>query len=355
MTSPAEPAPGDAAPAPRTADQARQLTAPLRELIAFVLLGANALLLFVGLLRLIAPAEYTTFYTRAGGAFSSFVGLEATVLPVLAVLLATHIAPVVPRAKLLTLVALGEYAFGAVLGVLTLLIWTVDRLADAELLDALLGLLGRAAWLALFGTAAYVVFRIWRAMFFTPKPKPAPGVYGQPQPGWPQQHPGQQGAWGAAGQQGWPTAGQQPGGYPSAPGQPGGYPAPGQPGGQYGQPTPQFTPAPSSAPPSSASPYSAPPFTPPQSAPPAATPYSAPPFTPPASAPPFTPPASAPPASAPPAGQSSPAEPTQAIPRPSAPQPAEPTQAIPSQPGPGAPGGQQGPDDDRTQRIQRED
>ncbi|WP_405094451.1 hypothetical protein [Micromonospora sp. NBC_01412] len=330
MTSPAEPASGDAAPASHPATPARQLTDPLRELIAFVLLGANAVLLFVGLIQLLAPTDYSTFYSRAGSSFFSFAGLEATVLPVLAVLLATHVAPVVPRARLITQVALGQYAFGALLGVLTLLIWTVDRLAKAEVLDAFLGLLTRIVWLAIFATAAFVVVRIWRALYFTPKPKPAPGMYGQPQPGWPQQpqqqgQPGPQGGWAPQAQQGgWPAPGQQAG-YP-APNQPGGqFGQPGQPGpvaGQYGQPgqqTPPFAPAPQSAPP----------FTPP---------YSAPPFTPPQSAPPFPAPA---PQSAPPFGQPPSADPTQAIPR----QPTE----------PGMPGGQQDSDSDRTQRFHRED
>nr|QLJ99444.1 hypothetical protein HZU44_04720 [Micromonospora carbonacea] len=338
MTSPAEPASGDAAPAPHPATPARRLTDPLRELIALALLGANAVFLFVGLIRLLAPAEYSTFYGRAGSGFFSFAGLEAAVLPVLAVLLATHVAPVAQRAKLITQVALGEYAFGALLAALTLLIWTVDRLAKVEVLDAFLGLLIRAAWLAIFVSGAFVVFRIWRTLYFIPKPKPAPGMYGQPQPGWPQQpaHPGQPGpqGWGPGQQGGWPSAGPQAG-YPTA-GQPGPYagqpgPYAGQPGpyagqpGPYGQPAPPFAPAsapPASAPPYPAPPQSGPPFTPPQSAPQPASP-----FPPPQSAPPFGQPPSA-----------------------------DPTQAIPRQPGEsGGPAGERDADADRTQRFPRED
>ncbi|MFI6162191.1 hypothetical protein ACIA59_19890 [Micromonospora haikouensis] len=318
MTSPAEPASGDAAPASHPATPARRLTDPLRELIALALLGANAVLLFVGLIRLLAPADYSTFYSRAGSGFFSFAGLEAAVLPVLAVLLATHVAPVAQRAKLIVQVALGEYAVAALLAALTLLIWTVDRLAKAEVLDAFLGLLTRAAWLAIFASGAFVVFRVWRALYFTPKPKPAPGMYGQPQPGWPQQpgQPGQGGpqGWGPGQQGGWPSAGQQPG-YPSA-GQPGGFPA--------------------SAPPASAPPASAPPYP--------APPQSGSPFTPPQAgaqpASPFPPPQPMAPA-APPFGQ---------------PPSADPTQAIPRQPGePGASGGERNSDADRTQRFPRED
>ncbi|MEV1110421.1 hypothetical protein AB0I95_17590 [Micromonospora sp. NPDC049751] len=343
MTSPAEPASADAT-------QARQLTKPLRELGALALLGANAVFLFVGLLRLLIPADYTDFTGRAGSSFFSFIGVEAVVLPLLAVLLATHVAPVLPKAKLITQVALGEYAVSALFGTLTMLIWTVGRLAEAEILDALLGVLTRFAWLVIFAVAAWVVFTIWRAFYYVPKPKPQQGVYGQPPQGWPQQ-PG-----------GWPAPGQ-PGGQPqagwAAPGQPGGYPQAGQPGGyppaqfpgQYGQPSPPFQ-APQSAPPFPQSapphPQSAPPFPQsaspanpgPQSAPPAHTgPQSAPPFPPANPGPQFAQPA-------PPFGQPPSADPTQAIPRQSAePSPADPTQAIPR------PANE---DNDRTQHINPE-
>ncbi|MBB5479194.1 hypothetical protein [Micromonospora parathelypteridis] len=324
MTSPAEPASSDAT-------QARQLTKPLRELAALALLGANAVFLFVGLLRLIAPDGSVT--DGAGGAFGAFIGVEAVALPLLAVLLATHISPVVPKAKLITQVALGEYAVSALFGTLTMLIWTVGRLAEAEVLDALLGVLSRFAWMVIFAVAAWVVYTIWRAHYYVPRPKPQPGVYGQPQPGWPQQ----QGGWPAPGQPG----GQPAGGWPT-PGQPGGYP-PAQFPGQYGQPSPPFQ-APQSAPPH---PQSAPPFQAPQSAPPFQAPQSAPPFPAgPQSAPPANPaPQSAPPSpaaspspAAPPFGQPPSADPTQAIPR----QSADPTEVI-SRP--------TDPDHDRTQHI----
>ncbi|MET8040056.1 hypothetical protein ABZU25_04210 [Micromonospora sp. NPDC005215] len=317
MTSPAEPASADAA-------QARQLTKPLRELAALALLGANAVFLFVGLLRLIDPDG--SFTDRAGDAFGTFVGVEAVGLPLLAVLLATHISPVVPKAKLITQVALGEYGVSAVFGTLTLLIWTVGQLADTEVLDALLGVLTQFAWMMIFAVAAWVVYTIWRAHYYVPRPKPQPGVYGQPQPGWPQQ------------QGGWPTPGQ-PGGQPQggwpAPGQPGGYP-PGQFAGPYAQPSPPFQ-APQSAPPHpQAAPQSAPPF--PQSAPPV---NSAPPSP---AAPPFGQPSSADPTQTIPrqSADSAAADPTQAITRPADLAAADPTQAItrPAE-----------PDDDRTQYI----
>lgn len=93
MTSPAEPSPTDPTPA-------RQVTGPLRELVALVLLGANAVFLFVGLIRLLTPqGAYSTVTGRAASSFFAFIGIEAVVLPVLAVLLATHLAPTVGRRK----------------------------------------------------------------------------------------------------------------------------------------------------------------------------------------------------------------------------------------------------------------
>ncbi|WP_025619346.1 hypothetical protein [Salinispora cortesiana] len=292
MTSPVEPASTEPTPA-------RQLTRPLREPAVFVLLGANALLLFVGLLRLMTSA--TSAAGRAGSAAAAFTGVEAVVLPLLAVLLATHLHPVLPRAKLITQVALGQYAFSAVFGALTFLIWSVDRLVSAELLDAFLGFLSQLAGLGLLLLAGFPVYRIWRRLYYVPKPKPQPGVYGAPQSGWPAPPPGGQ----PGAQPGWP------GGWPG-PNQGAGWPGPGQgagwpdPSQGAGWPAP-----PQPAPPESGVVYG-------QSvAPPAGTSPPAPP--------------------APPFGQPPSVEPTQAIPRQSVEPPA------PSH------------DEDRTRRINPSD
>ncbi|MDM4722584.1 hypothetical protein QTQ03_24425 [Micromonospora sp. WMMA1363] len=300
MSSPAEPASTDPTPA-------SQLTRPLREPAAFVLLGANAVLVFVGLIRLLTPTGYGTFTSRAGSGFSAFVGVEAVALPLLAVLLATHLRPVVPRAKLVVQVAAGEYAASAVLGGLTFLIWSLGRLAGGEVVDAFLGTLTRLAWLAVLGIAGYAVYRIWRTLYHVPKPKPQPGLYGTPQPGWPSQ-PGQ-----PAGQTGFGQSDGWAG--------PTRYAAP-----HDGSPAAPFPGAPHSAPPANPAP------------PAAATPRSV--------------PAAGP--TAPPFGQPPSADPTQAVPR----QPAE-TQAVPRQPAetqavPRQPAETQVlPGDDDPQRTQR--
>ncbi|MGW0432948.1 hypothetical protein ACWDV4_10445 [Micromonospora sp. NPDC003197] len=274
MTSPPEPTPTGEA-------QASQLTKPLRELAALILVGANALMLFVALINMMIPQfEGSTFTSRAGSASFDFVGLLAIVLPLLAVLLVTHIQPATAKAKLITIIALVEYAVSAFFGVIALLSWLIGTLADVELRAAFTGLLVRVAYLGIFGIAAFAIFKIWRTLYYVPKPKPQPGMYGQPQAygqpqqgypaGYPQQPYGQPQEYG----QQQPYGQQQGYGQGSVYGQPGvyGQPAAGQDAGatqyvpQYGANAPQSAPpAPQSAPPA---PASAPPA-PPQSAPPA--------------------------------------------------------------------------------------
>ena len=299
-------------PAPSGVTQVSQTTKPLRELAALVLLAANALLLFVGIIDLLVPfSDSSRFADRAASGFFNFIGLEAIVLPLLAVLLATHIEPPVARAKPITIAALVEYAVSAIFGVVALLAWFFSRVVDGEFRDVFTGVLVRTAFIALFAVAAYTVFRVWRRHFYVPRPKAQPGVYGQPQgygqPGYPQGYPagqpgqyGQPGGYGQPGQPGqYGQPGQQygqPGGY-GQPGQPGQlgqqYGQPGQPGQQYGQPGAYGTPGQYGQP---GQQYGTP------------APFSAPPF----SAPPA--PSSAPPYSMPPAGPSSAPDATQPVP-----------------------------------------
>ena len=206
-----------------------QITKPWRELIALVLVGANAVLLFVGLIDLFIPySSNIGFSSRAGGSFFDFVGIEAIVLPLLAVLLATHIKPAVPRAKLITQAALVEYAVSAVFGVIALLAWLFGSLVDGEVRSAFTGLLVRIAYAGIFAAAAFVIFKVWRTLYYEPRPKPQPGVYGSAAggPGYP-----------PAGGPGGPGYGQQPppSGFPPPPSFPGGAPGSTPPGG-YGGP-----------------------------------------------------------------------------------------------------------------------
>lgn len=168
-------------PVPREATPANQITNPLREVAAFVLLAANALFLFVGFLQLAVPySRGDSFAGRADEAFVNVVGLAAIALPILSVLLATHIHPPVRQARLITLIALVEYAVSAVLAVVAFLGWLVGGLGDAAFRGAFTGFFTRVAYLAIFAIAAFVVFKVWRALYYRPRRIARPGAYGQP-------------------------------------------------------------------------------------------------------------------------------------------------------------------------------
>jgi type III secretory pathway component EscS len=165
---------------PTDGTSASQFTKPLRELAALVLLGATAVLLFVAILNLIPTGEFETFTGNAAGSFDGFVSLVTIGLPFLAVLLANHIQPVLGRAKVITLVALIEYAVAAFFGVVFGLFIGVVKIADDSLFNALKAFLVRIALLAVLAIAAYALVRVARGLYFVPKPQPQPGMYGQP-------------------------------------------------------------------------------------------------------------------------------------------------------------------------------
>ncbi|WP_052720543.1 hypothetical protein [Actinoplanes rectilineatus] len=325
MTTGSQPTPGGDKPL-------GQFLRPLRDIAAYVLAGATAVLLFVSVVDLLG----SDFVGRTRYSFASFVNLATIFFPLAAVLLSLGVKPVHPKARLIVLAALIEYGVVAFFGVLFGVLFGVSSLATDNPGTAFSELLVRVAWLAVFGLAAYTVTQIWRGMFMVPRPQPQPGVYGQPPAGvygqpYHQQPFGQQpyGAPPVPGQPfSAPPAPGQPFSAPPAPGQPfSAPPAPGQPygapptpgqafGGQppfapppgqppfapppgvYGQPQPGFVPGvygqpqPGAAPIWNQPPVSAPPVGQlPVSAPPMGQPYSAPPFS--------TTPFSAPPAAAP--------------------------------------------------------
>ena len=259
-------------PAPAEGSTAGRYLRPLRDLAALILVVAPAVMLFVAVIRLIPSIDGDTFGTRAQASFDGFINLASIGLPLLGVLLATLVRPEHPRAKLITTVALGQYAVQVFFGVLFGFLIGLVGIAGFSLRLAFEEFLRRGAWLAIFGIAAFAVFQIWRNRYYTPRPKPVPGMYGQPVQSGPQYGPPQ----GAPQQYGPP-----PGQYGPPPAQYG--PSPGQygpPPGQYGPPHPD-QPHPGqpawNQPPPPAVPFSAPPAHP-QSAPPSAQPPG--PFTP---------------------------------------------------------------------------
>jgi hypothetical protein len=219
---------------------------PLRDLAAWVLVAVPAVLLFVAIIRLIPAGDGDDFGTRTQDSFYSFVSLPTIFFPLGAVLLALLIQPRHPKAKVITMVAAVEYVvagfFAAVFGILVGLI----QIAGFSVRAAFEQLLVRAAWLAVFGLAAFAVYKLWSGLFYVAKPKPQPGVYGQPQYGAPGTYPGQPGYGPPPGQPSWnqPAYGQ-PGYPPPGPGwgQPpaSGQPAAPQPVSGYGQPGPAPT------------------------------------------------------------------------------------------------------------------
>jgi hypothetical protein len=237
--------------APPGGAPASQHTAPLRETAALVLLAATAVLLFVAVLDLLVPYGATgTFGARAQRGFFSFVGLATIGFPFLAVLLATHVRPVVGRARLITLVALAEYGVAAFFGVIFGLLVGVVSIAGDSVRAAFGGLLVRLAWLSVLGIAALAVHQVWRNVYHVPRPRPQPGVYGQPaqgygqppqgygQPGHPAPPYGQPGYPPAYGQPAHPPYAPQQYGQPGSPGQPVAYPPAAPVSGPPGHPTP---------------------------------------------------------------------------------------------------------------------
>jgi hypothetical protein len=213
-------------PVPGEVKSAGQYLRQLRDLAAYALVGAAAVFLFVALVNLIPDGE-NQFGYRTQASFFNFINLETVTFPIAAVLLALLVQPRHPRAQLIVLAALVEYAVMAFFGIFFgVLIGLINEAAHNGARSAFTGLLVRIAWLAVFGVAAYAVYLIWRNLFYTPKPKPQPGVYGQPQYGQPGAYPGQPGYGPPPGQPGYPPP--PPGGYPNQP----------PPGGMYGQPQP---------------------------------------------------------------------------------------------------------------------
>ena len=225
--------------------RASEFTKPLRDLLAFVLLGANAVLLFFAVVDLLIPYDFDPhgFTGRADVQFGSFTGLVPVVFPLVAVMITTHVTPASARARLITLGALIEYAVSALFGVLCMFaafVGTVESGTFSSVRAGFENFLRQLVQLAVLAAAGYVVARVWKGMYTAPRPV-APQGYGQP---------------GAYGQPYAATGYGQPG-APTGYGQPlapGAYPAPGHavPTQAYGQPYPGYghpAPSPSGFPP----------------------------------------------------------------------------------------------------------
>lgn len=164
------------------------MTESLRHVAAVALLAGNAVFLFLGVSTLLFVISdwVRMFGARSEAVFDIFAGPVAIALPLLAMLLATHVSPPLPQARLILLAALAEYGVSAFFGVITYLGAFAEGVFSVR--STFNGLLGRAVWLAFLTIAITAVYRVYRAMY-PPAPAAAyrygPTVYGQPYPGQP--------------------------------------------------------------------------------------------------------------------------------------------------------------------------
>ena len=178
---------------------ARQLTEPMRELCALALLAGNAVFLVLGVSKLMFVIDgwASHFGQRCVIVFPTFVGLLSLAMPMAALLLATHISPMVPRSKLVLLGVLIEYGVSALFGAITFLGAFANELSSARL--TIEGTLERAVWLSFLVLVCVISVRLQLRLYPRPKPRPyadpyLPTTYGQPYPGqplYPQTYPPQ--------------------------------------------------------------------------------------------------------------------------------------------------------------------
>jgi hypothetical protein len=145
-----------------TPNPARALMAEPRQLAAWALVGYAGLYLVISFLRWLVPHDVITFPVRSQVA--GFTSLVEMALPVLAVLLATAFGSAVSQAKLITTVAVIEYAAILFFGVITFLIGLggfggpFGGASGVDVLDYLVLGVGR---LGLAAVAGFVTFQAW--------------------------------------------------------------------------------------------------------------------------------------------------------------------------------------------------
>src|SRR5262245_56545012 len=129
-----------AAAAPTAAER----TKPFRQLIAYVLLAGTAVLLLVAFARLFLVFDrfLDGFDERLDDPALTLVAISQITAPLLAALLATHVRPMLPAARMITMVALVEIGFALVVGFIAMALGFFARAAgddvfQGQLRDAL--------------------------------------------------------------------------------------------------------------------------------------------------------------------------------------------------------------------------
>jgi hypothetical protein len=157
-----------AAPAAEQKDPVA-ITAPLREWAALLAVIAPMALQFFALIVLLfdnAPFGGLggSFSDRANATFGDFVSPLTIFLPLVGVLLATHVKPPVAKAKLITLLAMIGYGVAALMGLVTMFatfIHTVGLDLPGTVLHSFVTLLARLIVLGVLAFAGFIVVRVF--------------------------------------------------------------------------------------------------------------------------------------------------------------------------------------------------
>ncbi|NUT36984.1 MAG: hypothetical protein HOV79_28340 [Hamadaea sp.] len=139
----------------------------LRPLFAWALLGYVALHLVFEFFSWLVPSRHDSFTMRSY--YADFVGLYTIALPLLALLIAVQITPVLGASKIMAAIALAEYAFALFFGVVTFLIglgyaFTFAETSAATAFGGLRHLVMSVAELALLALAAYASLRVFTSL-----------------------------------------------------------------------------------------------------------------------------------------------------------------------------------------------
>ncbi|MEV6967523.1 hypothetical protein AB0M47_20705 [Hamadaea sp. NPDC051192] len=138
----------------------------LRPLFAWALLGYVALQLFFTFFGWLLPSRDTTFSSRSASA--GFVTLYTIVLPLLALLIATQITPILAVSKLMAAIALVEYLVVLFFGLISFLLGlgrTFDYVNSARsAFGALEHFVMGLAELGVAALVAYAVLRIFLSL-----------------------------------------------------------------------------------------------------------------------------------------------------------------------------------------------
>lgn len=137
----------------------------LRPLFSWALVGYVALHLLFAFLFWIAPTG-GSFGARARSA--DFVSIYTIALPLLAVLIAIHVYPILPASKFIAGIALIEYAVALLFGVITFLIGLGYAFSSADTAGGVLGafryMVMGAFGLAFLALAGYAVLRAFQSL-----------------------------------------------------------------------------------------------------------------------------------------------------------------------------------------------